>query len=708
MLFLDYNGLSYYTSKVKTLLNSFVPTSRTVNGKALSSNITLSAADVSALPSSTDLSVYAPKDSPVFTGSISLGRKANTTVGRASIAEGENTTASGGGSHAEGGSAIASGEYSHAEGVGTTASGANAHAEGSNTTAGKAGSHAEGASTTASGLYSHAEGQTTTASQTCAHAEGYKTKAEKKYSHSEGNAAIASGEAAHAEGDHTVASGEASHSEGCGTFCDSAFGGHAEGHGTIAISTQCFLPIASYSNNVFTITYNATNPIVSNSDVDRIFDALTVNAEIYIWSRIDGPSYKQLPTIFTIASWNKTNHTITTNIAPASNFSIGSPGYAVIPSARYINTISSAQRSPHAEGFGSIAIAQATHAEGNNTAATNQASHAEGFHTKATGTAAHAEGNTTIASGDNSHAEGYNTIASGNYSHAEGYLSTASNYASHSSGKYNKAMTTGGALTNTTGDVFVIGNGTSASALSNALRLDFSGQLYLTKTYSSTGADYAEYFEWLDENPNDEDRVGRFVTLEGNKIKFAQKGDYILGAISGLPCVIGNGDEDWLGRWEHDEFNRFVKEYLVYHEVEVELPPEYAELEDLEYNPEIHSWMIKNEIKERDGKYFKMEEEIVDYTTKDWRHKANPNYDPNEPYIERQDRKEWDAVGMVGVLSVIDDGTCEVNHYCEVAQDGIATSTESYIPRQTFRVIDRVAENIIKIIFVQPPYKKKR
>ena len=43
------------TSNVQTQLNNKVPTSRTVNGKALSSNVTLTASDVGALPSTTEI-----------------------------------------------------------------------------------------------------------------------------------------------------------------------------------------------------------------------------------------------------------------------------------------------------------------------------------------------------------------------------------------------------------------------------------------------------------------------------------------------------------------------------------------------------------------------------------------------------------------------------------------------------------------------------
>ena len=89
---------------------------------------------------------------------INVGRKADTTVGVYSTAEGRDTTASGDYSHAEGYNTIASGNFSHAEGYKTTASGSYSHAEGSDTTASSMGSHAEGKNTTASGGYSHAGG----------------------------------------------------------------------------------------------------------------------------------------------------------------------------------------------------------------------------------------------------------------------------------------------------------------------------------------------------------------------------------------------------------------------------------------------------------------------------------------------------------------------------------------------------------------------
>ena len=88
----------------------------------------------------------------------------------------------------------------------------------------------------------------------------------------------------------------------------------------------------------------------------------------------------------------------------------------------------------HAEGSQTEARGNNSHAEGTGTTAGALNSHAEGNDSVASGTAAHAEGNATTASGDNSHAEGYSTEATTLYAHAEGYLTKANGQASHAEG----------------------------------------------------------------------------------------------------------------------------------------------------------------------------------------------------------------------------------------------------------------------------------
>ncbi len=357
--------------------------------------------------------------------------------------------------------------------------------------------------------------------------------------------------------------------------------------------------------------------------------------------------------------------------------------------AEGINCVAS-ESSSHAEGSGCSAMGMMSHAEGSSCEAKGQGSHAEGDHavsegnyshaegsgSKAVGGFSHAEGSKGWADGSSSHVEGVACEAYNRASHAEGYHAVADNMGGHAQGKFNKEMTGGATASTAVGDAMVIGNGTAEESRSNAFRVTYAGAVYGLSAFNSTGADYAEYFEWLDGNHEGEDRVGYFVTLDGKHIRRAQPGEYILGVVSGQPCIIGNADEDWLGRWEHDPFGRFIRE-------EVEEPvTEEREVLDEEGHPT-----------------GELEEVPTGETVRGWRYKANPAYDHTQPYVERKDRPEWSAVGMLGVLSVRDDGTCQPNGYCRVAEGGIATAAEGYRPGETWRVIERVTEDVVKIVF---------
>ena len=88
----------------------------------------------------------------------------------------------------------------------------------------------------------------------------------------------------------------------------------------------------------------------------------------------------------------------------------------------------------------------------------------------ASGSYAHAEGNSATASSYASHAEGHRTLASGISSHAGGFSTIAQGYCQTAIGSCNIADTS---------SLFIIGNGTSASARSNAMTLSEDGILTL-------------------------------------------------------------------------------------------------------------------------------------------------------------------------------------------------------------------------------------
>ena len=199
---------------------------------------------------------------------------------------------------------------------------------------------------------------------------------------------------------------------------------------------------------------------------------------------------------------------------------------------------------------------------------------------------------------------------------------------------------------------------------------------------ASTTADYAELFEWKDGNPTNEDRVGRFVTLDGDMIRLASsEDDYILGIVSGRPFVLGNGDCDsWTSMYLTDKFNRYLEE-----------PAEKLEPlldNDGNYIYDDNGQLLTQVCTDANGNV------IYDGT----RLVLNPLYDPDKVYISRLDRPEWSPIGMLGVLTVIDDGSCEVNGYATVNNDGYATkATPTSINK--YRVISRIDESTVKVVF---------
>ena len=237
-------------------------------------------------------------------------------------------------------------------------------------------------------------------------------------------------------------------------------------------------------------------------------------------------------------------------------------------------------------------------------------------------------------------------------------------------------MTNSSGFSDNTGDSFVIGNGTSKTALSNAFRVTYGGAVYGLSAFNSSGADYAEFIKpWADGNPDNEDRVGYMVTIKNGLLCKANEGDYIVGITSGNPSIVGNADEDYYWRYERDEFNRFVYEDA---EEEVEqLDDDGAPVLDENGMPV----MVK-----------------TGNIIKNAHYKLAADYDPTKQndYIERKNRPEWSYVGMIGVIPVRDDGTCEAGCFCKCGQNGIATRAESR-GFDTFFVIERISDNVVSV-----------
>lgn len=455
-------------------------------------------------------------------------------------------------------------------------------------------SHAEGSNTTASGDNSHSEGMFTIASAPYSHAEGLSTKASEIYSHAEGHFSESSGESSHAEGYSTESSGTYSHAEGDSTIARGNCS-HAEGDSTTASG-----------NNSHSEGFNTTS--CGESD----------HAEGY--------------------SSTKATSCVSNLTESTDN-----------------NTIINAWDDLSENGRFSLAKGK-SHCEGHSCLAIGNTSHAEGWETTASGNRSHSEGRSTIAKGNNSHAEGFRTLAFGAASHAGG-SNTIANDCQTAIGRYNKSSAGPTGDSDTSGDLFIIGQGNSTER-GNALRTTTAGKTFGLQTFGASGADYAEYFEWIDGNPNDEDRRGYFVTLDGEKIRKANADDdYILGVISATPVILGDvQSEQWHDMYKKDIFGERLTET-----VEVE------------------------ETVQGGGT-------IPAHTETRWI--LNPDYDQEKEYVGREKRKEWAAVGLLGKLIVVDDGSCQVNGYCKVSEHGTATASDT-----GYRVIKRLDESHVKVIF---------
>lgn len=131
---------------------------------------------------------------------------------------------------------------------------------------------------------------------------------------------------------------------------------------------------------------------------------------------------------------------------------------------------------------------------------------------------------------------------------------------------------------------------------STGFRLGADGNGSCSGAWSGGGADYAEWFEWSDGNPEGEDRRGLSVVLEGAKIRPARPGEVPIGVISSNPAVIGDGDLDgWKRRWRRDAYGGLLR--------------------DAAGQPQ-----------------------------------ENPAYDPGRPYVPRSERPEWALAGLLGKL----------------------------------------------------------
>ena len=136
----------------------------------------------------------------------------------------------------------------------------------------------------------------------------------------------------------------------------------------------------------------------------------------------------------------------------------------------------------------------------------------------------------------------------------------------------------------------------------------------------------------------------------------------MLGIISGTAMVIGdNAEWEWRGKYLTDHYGRYITEMV----------EEFVEIT----NPET---------KEK-------EQKSIGFFP---HRKLNPQWDAEQEYSRRSDRREWDVIGLFGKLYVNDDGTCVVGGYATNGNNGRATASTV---KTNMRVMKRITSNIVLV-----------
>lgn len=580
--------------------------------------------------------------------------------GTGNIASGDYAISTGSGS-------TASGDFSFAQGIENLASGIASHAEGFQTSALGFFSHAEGGNTIASGNFSHVQGVLTTASGNFSHAEGVSTSASGFSSHAEGSDTTALGYASHAEGERTEANGIASHAQGLNTIADGDYS-FAGGKGRIVFPN--FEPILAEGETSFAF-YHQDAATFPNFGARADYSVILGGKNHFIASSDSS--------VILGGEENIINSTLSLNSI------IGGFGNIVEDQSAASTILGGALNIITAANFYSSIISSSNTSIGSN-------------------------GGTIV---------GLNSAIS-----AIGCLIP--------NGRSNNIISGRGALTRiftgNTGGYFTMGHASGGflvpptpNTSNNTLSIEIStGRIRTTGAlFPGTGADYAEYFEWLDRNPNNEDRVGYFVSLSGEVI---EKGNYsVIGIVSSNPAVIGDASSlHWNEMWLKDEFGRneilehfecmssstgntFIemsqKEiYLVKYEMLLKLFEKKVISIELEENVDIYFSELPN-IRNFNGTLYTGDTSAFTLIRYGKNYIPNPRFEIDSEYTPREERPEWSPIGLLGKLHVrtaesITGSTISAN------SDGMAVNGSDYhVLKQVMDFNEDKGYGVVQILF---------
>jgi hypothetical protein len=172
------------------------------------------------------------------------------------------------------------------------------------------------------------------------------------------------------------------------------------------------------------------------------------------------------------------------------------------------------------------------------------------------------------------------------------------------------------------------------------------GNGYADGTFNNNGADYAEFFESANGQAL---TLGATVVLDGNKVREATEQDpasAVIGVVrpkepSKASMVIGNTAwNKWANKYLTDDFDRYIMED---HDV-VKWVDEEGNLHSYESHkiPEGITVPQDATIKTHDENGVKFQH-----------YKLNPAWNPDSEYVNRENRPEWNIIGLLGQVKIL-------------------------------------------------------
>ena len=177
-------------------------------------------------------------------------------------------------------------------------------------------------------------------------------------------------------------------------------------------------------------------------------------------------------------------------------------------------------------------------------------------------------------------------------------------------------------------------------------RIRGDGNQYTDGTYNNNGADYAEYFESANGQAL---TLGATVVLDGNKVREATDQDdakNIIGVVrpkepSKASMIVGNTAwNKWANQYLSDDFDRYIMED---HDV-VEWTDEDGKKHSYESQNIPSGLAVPSDAtrKTHDENGVKFQH-----------YKINPDWNPNAKYVNRENRPEWNIIGLLGQVKLL-------------------------------------------------------